>query len=285
MRSRVLPVLAFLGLAAGTFTPGSQVHADERSPYSVLNFSSQPDAGPDWIVTVGVGTQYGPTYEGASKTSVTVLPSDFDIRRAGEAPGWGAPDDAFSFSVFESHGFAIGPAADFRGGRSRSDERDLTGVHTVPATLDAGLFMEYWLIENQLRARAEVRQAVRAGQGLVADFSADWVQPYDAFTFSIGPRLSVGNGTYMRSSFGVTERDAARNGQVIPYDPSAGIKAYGALASVSYQFSPAWKATLYDKYERLTGDAADSPVTKRFGSLNQNTVGLSLSYSFGLKFR
>ena len=172
MRSRVLPVLAFLGLAAGTFMPGSQVHADEPSPYSVLNFSSQPDAGPDWIVTVGVGTQYGPTYEGASKTSVTVLPSDFDIRRAGEAPGWGAPDDAFSFSVFESHGFAIGPAADFRGGRSRSDERDLTGVHTVPATLDAGLFMEYWLIENQLRARVEVRQALRAGQGLVAGLNA-----------------------------------------------------------------------------------------------------------------
>lgn len=285
MCSRVLPVLAFLGLSAGLLVSGLSARADERSPYSVLNFSSQPDAGPDWIVTLGAGVQYGPTYEGASKTSVTVLPSDFDIRRAGEAPGWGAPDDAFSFALLESHGFAIGPAADFRGGRSRSDERGLTGVHTVPATLDAGLFMEYWLIENQLRARAEVRQALRAGQGLVADFSADWVQPYDAFTFSIGPRLSVGNGTYMRSSFGVTERDAVRNGQVIPYDPSAGIKAYGALASVSYQFSPAWKATVYDKFERLTGDAADSPVTKRFGSVNQNTVGLSLSYSFGLKFR
>jgi outer membrane protein len=129
-----------------------------------------------------------------------------------------------------------------------------------------------------------VRQALRARQGLAADLAADWVQPLDAFTFSLGPRLSAGSGTYMRSSFGISEGEAALNRLVTPYHPSAGIKSVGALASMSYQFSPAWKATLYDRYDRLVGNAADSPITAHIGSPNQNTVGVDLSYSFGLKF-
>ncbi|WP_448956101.1 MipA/OmpV family protein [Labrys neptuniae] len=285
MRSKASSFLACFGLAAGLFLPGALAHADENAPYALLNFSSQPNAGPDWIITLGAGVQYGPSFEGSSKTSVSVLPSDLDIRRAGEPASWGAPDDAFSFTLFEANGFSIGPAADLRSGRSRSDERRLAGIRSVPATVDAGLFLEYWLIANRLRTHIELRQAVRSKQGLVADLAADWVQPYDAFTFSIGPRLSLANGTYMRTSFSVTQADALQNTLVTPYHASAGIKSVGALASVSYQFSPAWKATLYTKYERLTGDAADSPITRRIGSPDQNIVGLNLSYSFGVKFR
>jgi outer membrane scaffolding protein for murein synthesis (MipA/OmpV family) len=258
--------------------------ADEISPYSILNLSSQPAITPDWIVTLGAGLQYGPSYEGASKTGFSVVPSDFDIRRPGEPAGFSAPDDAFSYTLFDAHGFSFGPAADYRGGRSRSDERDLAGLHSIPPTLDAGAFAEYWLIENRLRAHVELRQALRGRQGLVADLAADWVQPVEAFTFSLGPRLSAGNGTYMRSSFGISADEAAVNSLVTPYRPNAGITSVGALASISYQFTPSWKATIYDKYDRLVGDAADSPITARIGSPNQNTVGIDLSYSFGVKF-
>lgn len=279
----LVPAIGFAVVAA--FWPAySSAWAQEASPYSLLNFSSQPAAAPDWIITLGAGLQYGPSYEGASKTSLSVLPSDFDIRRVGEPEGFSAPDDGFSISVFDDNRFSFGPVADFRGGRSRSDDRSLAGLHALPFTVDAGLFGEYWLIEDRLRAHVEIRQALRGRQGMVADFATDWVQPYQAFTFSLGPRLSLANGTYMRSSFSISDAEAARNGLVTAYHASSGLKSVGALASAAYRFNPAWKATVYYKYDRLVGDAADSPITSRIGSPNQSTVGLNLSYSFGVKF-
>ncbi|GLS17437.1 hypothetical protein GCM10007874_04520 [Labrys miyagiensis] len=280
------PIMLAFGaaLVSSLLLANASASGQEASPYSVLNFSSQPAAAPDWIVTLGAGAQYGPSYEGASKTNFSVLPSDLDIRRAGEPEGFSAPDDAFTYSVFDSNGFSFGPAADFRAGRSRSDDRSLAGLHSLPFTIDAGVFGEYWFIEDRLRAHVEIRQALHGQQGMVADLSADWVQPYQAFTFSLGPRLSLANGTYMRNSFSVSNGEAAQNDLVTPYRATSGIKSVGALASAAYRFNPAWKATLYYKYDRLVGDAADSPIVSRIGSSNQSTVGLDLSYSFGVKF-
>ena len=39
-------------------------------------------------------------------------------------------------------------------------------------------------------------------------------------------------------------------------------------------------STVSASYSRLVSDAADSPIVKSFGSENQFTVGVSLSYSF-----
>jgi outer membrane protein len=71
---------------------------------------------------MGAGLEYGPSYEGASKTGFSIVPSDFDVRRPGEAAGFSAPDEAFSYTLFDMHGLSFRPAANYRGGRSRSDE-------------------------------------------------------------------------------------------------------------------------------------------------------------------
>jgi MipA family protein len=258
--------------------------AGNTAAVSTLNFSFETDPAPDWIVTLGAGVEYGPRYEGASRLGFSFVPSDFDIRRAGEPASFGAPDDGFSFSLFDAHGLSLGPVADYRGGRSRGDDQMLVGLHDISPTLDAGLFAEYWVIEDRLRTRVELRQALRARYGLVADLSADWVQPFDAFTFSFGPRMSMANGAYMRTYFGISDEEAAASPFVGPFDASSGIQSVGAIAALSYQMSPAWKATIYDKYDRLVKDAAESPITSVIGSPNQNIIGVNLSYAFGVKF-
>lgn len=260
------------------------VLAQDASPYKVLNFSQHAAPSPDWIVTLGGGVQAAPRYEGASKMTFSAVLSDFDIRRADEPASFGAPDDAFSWPVWDNRGFSFGPAADIRDGRSHRDEPELRGIHSFGPTLDAGIYAEYWPIENFLRFHGELRQALQGRQGLVADLAADWVQPVNDFTFSLGPRLSLANGTYMRESFGISPQESAVNGELPPYRALAGVKSVGALASLAYQITPAWKATIYDKYDRLVGNAARSPIVDRLGSADQNTLGLNLSYSFGLKF-
>lgn len=61
-----------------------------------------------WIVTLGAGTEYGPSFEGSRHASFSFVPS-FDIRRWGEPAGLSAPDDGFDYSLFELGGAELGP--------------------------------------------------------------------------------------------------------------------------------------------------------------------------------
>jgi outer membrane protein len=50
-------------------------------------------------------------------------------------------------------------------------------------------------------------------------------------------------------------------------------------------FNPQWEVHSYVEYERLLGDAANSPLVTARGSPNQTTVGIGASYSFDFKIR
>ena len=82
------------------------------------------------------------------------------------------------------------------------------------------------------------------------------------------------------SDIGVAPADAVPSG-LPAYDPGGGIHAYGATASAITQFSPRWGLSAYAKYDRLTGDAADSPIVLTYGSRDQISFGAGLTYTFG----
>ena len=156
------------------------------------------EENPGWIVTLGAGTEYGPTFEGSGDNDFSFVPN-FDIRRANEPAGLSAPDDNIDFSLIELGGVELGPVASIRGNRSKSD---VPGVHEIDWSVDVGAFGQYWLIDNRLRVRAEARQGVQSDDGFVADFAVDWFQPFgDKFLLSAGPRASFADATYMENSF------------------------------------------------------------------------------------
>lgn len=62
--------------------------------------------------------------------------------------------------------------------------------------------------------------------------------------------------------------------------PKAGIKSVGFVLGATYQLSDTTSLQVYDKFDRLVGDAANSPIVTNLGSANQNTVGFVLSRSF-----
>lgn len=112
------------------------------------------------------------------------------------------------------------------------------------------------------------------------DVSADIVRHVGPFTLSAGPRLTLADSDRMNLEFGVSEAGAARNGHVAPYKAGGGVQSVGATAALSYAVTKDITLTIYDRYDRLLGDAADSPITQQFGSENQNTVGVGLTYTF-----
>ena len=115
-------------------------------------------------------------------------------------------------------------------------------------------------------------------KGWIGMAGADFVmREGDDWLFSIGPRLTWSDDRYQEAWFGVTP-DAALTSGLPAYDPGGGVQAYGAAASFLTQLGPRWGIYTYAKYDRLTGDAADSPIVRQLGSRDQFSGGIALTY-------
>ncbi len=74
---------------------------------------------------------------------------------------------------------------------------------------------------------------------------------------------------------------AALSSGLPTFDADGGIQSVGLTAGYLRQLNRRWGLAAYARYDRLIGDAADSPVTRNLGSRSQPSVGLALSYTFG----
>lgn len=259
--------LVFLGFSA------------ENAQAAESGFLDSIGLGGPWVVTVEGNVVVSPKWSGADKYSPIAFPS-LSLRRPGEVPVWSSPDDSVSYRMPINEIFSIGPVIAYRSGRYTGGNRELTGIHDVRWTLEPGVFLQAWVVPNVLRARIEIRRGFRDKDGFVADIGADWVNQIGALSVGIGPRASFADGSFMRNQYGVTYQDAALNGQVSPYKPTSGIQSAGVHASAEYRFNEQWSGTLHGGYSRLVGDAADSPIIRRFGDKDQWTFGATAGYSF-----
>ncbi|CAN7458211.1 MipA/OmpV family protein [Rhizobium rhizogenes] len=253
-------------------------------PTSSMAQEAKKSTSDTWVVTLGATVEYGPTYEGSKHYSFSAMPS-FDFYRFGETPEYSAPDDNFDYTLFDLGNLEIGPVVGLRDDRLDLNNLHLQSERRVRWNFDAGGFAQYWLMENQLRLRTEVRQSLWGGDGLVADLSLDWFQPVgDKLVLSAGPRLSLADSTYMRGNFGISASRTAKNGHVSAFDAAGGLKSVGFTVAATYTITPQWSVQVYEKYNRLVGDAADSPITSQFGSPDQNMIGFTLNRTFNIDF-
>jgi outer membrane protein len=257
-----------------SFVGFGSVHAADRA-----NPVLSPEPASGWIVTLGGSAEVGPKYDGASKAGFSAMPS-LSWRRANEPAGFSAPDDGLDYALFETNVFSFGPVASLRAGRYSGTDFKLYGLRDVPWTIEAGAFVEFWPIEDRLRTRMEVRQGFHGHHGIVADLSADWVEKFGRFTLSGGPRLSLGNSSFMGKYFSVSAGEALVNNWLTPFRAKGGVRAAGVGAALEYQWSPTWTTTVFGKYEHLLGDAADSPIVRVLGQRDQFSIGVGATYSF-----
>ena len=114
----------------------------------------------------------------------------------------------------------------------------------VKRTIELGGFAQAW-VTPALRLRVEGRKGVNGHEGWTGDVSADAGLP--------------------------------------AFDPGGGVRSVGLTVGYLRQLDRNWGIAAYARYDRLVGDAAKSPVTRAFGSRNQPSAGLALSYTFGGK--
>lgn len=275
-----------LGLVAGVAAPAS---AQTKAPATVGPAKAEPAPQllkevPGWLVTVRAHVVGSPVFPGSDEYSVVAYPT-ISIRRNQGPERFSAPDDGVSFVVFGSSHWAVGAVGRYQTGRYYENDRRLYGIQDAKWAIEPGLFAEFWALADTVRFRGEIRYGINGYNGLVGTLAADYVYRMTPnLVLNAGPRLNVAGSEYMETYFGVTPQDAAWNGRVTAYSPEAGIKSLGFAAAATYRWNDQWSTTVRGSYERLVGDAADSPIVRNFGSRDQFTLGASASYTFPLGY-
>jgi len=247
---------------------------------AALALAASPAAAQErrgWIVTVGGGAQVYPKYPGADELGVNPLVI-IDWRREGTPLPFEAPDEGWGFGLLDDDSpVNFGPAVQFQGKRQEEDVG--VPVGDVGFTVEAGAFVEFFPLRN-FRLRAEGRRGLGGHDGWVGDLAADLVvRDRDSYVFSIGPRARWSDGSFHDAYFGVTPAVAAATGLPV-FDPDGGFRAIGVAAGLTHMLGSDWGLQAQVGYDRLIGDAADSPIVRAFGSRNQYSAGLGFFYNF-----
>lgn len=238
--------------------------------------SAQEDK--DLRVRVGAGVRLQPRYPGADHDKLGPLFS-LSIAHGTEPFKFRAFDDSASVALVSSNGISFGPAANYVGSRRDSDVGAPVG--RVGPTVELGAFGGYRF--GDFRLRGEILQGVGGHKAVRGQIGLDHIwRDGDRYVFSIGPRILLGSAKYERAYFGVTPAASLASG-LPTYRPGTGIYGAAVTSGLHYELGPHWGLMGYARYERLLGDAAKSPIVRRFGSRDQLSGGIGLSYVFAVK--
>jgi outer membrane protein len=232
-----------------------------------------PSRDYDVILEVGTGAALRPAYEGASQYQVTPFPI-FALHYLW-LPGLGEVKN----QTRSRDGFSIGPSFRYVRERNSGDYGELNGLQNVDPAYEIGGRVAYTF--GVLRAHASLRRGIGGHEGLVGEAGLDLtLNPNAVMEINFGPRISYADAAYMATYLGVTPAESLTSG-LPTYEPGGGIKGAGLEIGSRYAFTPQWSLLGAVTYERLVGDAADSPIAQA-GDLDQFTARLGLSYRFGL---
>jgi outer membrane protein len=265
---------ALAGLIAITTT---SVRAADLAPVT-------PAPVEGWVINLGVGPNVFNSFPGAK--SYSVWPTGYiAYHRLGEPEPFISPDDGFSIALLDLGWIKAGPVARFiprrglSGGILGGSNWSFYGLHNIGLTAEIGGFLELWPTEH-FRARIEARQGVSGADGFDGNIELDYVQRFDAFTFSAGPRFRFGDNQFNNAYFSVTPAEAFLNRNLYPYQAHGGLTSVGGLGAIKYEFSPAWSTTVFGGISRYVSSPGGSPIPNRVGSLNDVSAGVILAYSF-----
>lgn len=250
------------------------------SPFLILTsapvHAQEAGNGGEKRTRVILGPQLSPAWPGADTFNVGPY---VDVSRTRDSEfAFEAPDESFGSPLIHSGNFAFGPAFGFIGKRTPSDIG--ADLPKVGLSIEAGAFGQVHLTP-ELRVRLEGRKGLSGHKGWSGEVSADYVaRQGDDWLFSIGPRVTLGDAKYTRAYFGVTPAAAATSG-LPAYDPGGGVQSVGMTAGYHRMLGKRWGVAVYGRYDRIVGDAADSPIARELGTRSQPSGGIAVSYTFG----
>ncbi|MCQ0987330.1 MipA/OmpV family protein [Jiella marina] len=251
--------------------------ADVTGPYDPAPQAPMPATvdygGDDFVFELGIKGLVEPDFLGSD--DYRIVPAAIFSVEYLNLPGIG------SFGGPDGLGFSIGPSFNYIGERTSNDYPVLNGLDDVDATYEAGIKVSYeW---EYAEVYGAVRYAFGGAEGVVGDAGANLIaRPTDYLTFKLGPTVSFASESYMDDYFSVSPAESiASGGRFGTYDAGGGFKSVGVAASARYEFYTDWFLNADASWDKLVGDAADSPIVEA-GDDDQYTFSLGISKRFSL---
>jgi len=183
--------------------------------------------------------------------------------------------------------FRFGPAVNYRFGRKDSVHDVVVKQMTeLKDTVEAGAFVGAVFADAKdprqrfvlnLEYLHDVGGHYKGGNFTLS--GRYWIPISRPIDVSLGASATYADSKYMNYYFSVTPQNVGTSGLPL-FDASGGTRDLSISPAVVYHFSKEWHLGIGARYQRLVGDAKDSPVVAIRGSANQVIAGLAAIYSW-----
>ncbi|MBW2562239.1 MAG: MipA/OmpV family protein [Deltaproteobacteria bacterium] len=265
MRHTIFTVF-FIGLACIVFDGASIAAPPQRQ--------DQPSVqGEDWSVRIGALGFYKPAYEGSDDYELRGFPLvDITWRDTiflNAHTGLGA-------YVWNRNNCKLGLAVGYTFGRDEDDSADLRGLGDIDDGATASVLFRWAAGDAALHARYE-QQITGQDTGFQVNLGLGYeLRIAEKTTVKPSIQTTYASSDYMEEYFGISPGQSSRSG-IRVYDADSGFKSLGFQIMAIYRLDQHWGIQAGAVYDRLVGEAADSPVVK---NENQYRVSTGLSYTF-----
>lgn len=227
----------------------------------------------DWVIRLGAFGILTPDYEGSDDHKIRAFPViDLEYKER----FFLNPVKGLGMWFWRGSAIRAGASVGYRGGRDEDDSSRLEGLGDVDGGATANLYLE-WKARPWSADLHYSRQVTGDDAGTKIDLKAGY-----GFRL-VGPvflkpslRVRYADSDYNSSNFGITPRQSANSG-LPEYDADGDFNSVGAGLLTLVFLSKHWSVQMIANYERLIGDAGDSPIVEE---RNQVRVGMGITYQF-----
>jgi outer membrane protein len=250
--------------------------------------AQEPPPPRSWNVTVGAGAFVYPRYPGSDEYRVIPLPLIQVNYRERVYLGPSTTGVGYGLGAYAVRTPRLGLAVELGGQDSRPESRGdaLAGLEGRDAVATAGVSVSYRA--GAFEGIVALSQGVNDGAGLIQTTRITYSRPLGKVFLVAAAGAALANGKQMRREFGITDEEAARRQALIDggderlepndghaYNPDGGLRHLGVGVSLIYPVSSLWSLMGFAGVERLSNEAAASPLVRR---REQFAGGLGLGF-------
>ena len=269
-------ILIQLALSVAGLVPGTEVSAQETGQRS------------SWTATIGAALLVVPRYSGSDQFRVLPVPlSQVSFRnRVYLGPGTTGLSFGLGAYLIRTSGFTLAAELGLQDKRPASRADALAGMEDRDVFATAGASLRYRA--GPLETGVGIARGLHDGGGLMASAHLALSQRLGRLLGTIGVRGTMADARQMRREFGITESEAAERQALIDagddrlratdgraYRPDGALRTLGVSLSLVYLLSPRWSLIGFGGVDRLSDEAAASPLVRR---REQYSGGIGLGY-------
>lgn len=263
---RNLLIVFFIGLIFIIFEGSSNAEPQKKE-----NQHGGHDS--DWSIRIVAIGLYKPDYEGSDDYELRGFPMINIIWRN---TLFLSPRKGLGAYLWNHDDVKLGVSISYSFGRDEDDSSHLDGLGDIHGGATANVLFEWKIDDFSFDARYE-QQFTGQDTGFQGHISLGYnMRLGENIILKPSVKTTYASSKYMEEYFSISPGQSSLSGLSV-YELDSGFKSAGIHFITIYRLNRYWGVQGMANYDRLLGNAADSPVVR---DENQYLLGIGLSYNF-----